>query len=226
MNGEHTPPHSDPSTYSSDDDVEPTRGTRPYRDVSHIAGLVKEDSDFGSAPSKRALAALARREERKYFKEQQLLKKLKRESSELRLAMRLLSRGLEKLTTFVEVDDKLDEVQEHDLTEADRVAVRGMTVKSGPSISPDGGEGFDQALFSHGDARKHAKTDRDAGSHQTRSAWANDARPISLVSRYSSSNRNRMKERAIAGPPVNEKVIWDQVEGMNRAAMMSSGAIM
>jgi hypothetical protein len=217
-NGQHTPPLSDPSTHSSDDEaIESMRRSKSRRGINHIAALVKEDSDLESAPSKRAVAALARKEEKKYFKEQLLLRKLKRESSELKLAMRLLSRGLEKLSMFVEADEELDEWRGHGLIEAEMEPVRGMAERFQRSLSPEDLERFDQVHSTNGNTRKDVQNDQDPGFHRAKSerTKANDARPISLVSRYSSV-RNGMGESVIAGPPIKDEVIWDQVDGLNR----------
>ncbi len=218
-NGEHTPPHSDPSTHSSDDDISSPRRTTSRRGMNHIAALVKEESDIESAPAKRGFAALSRKEEKKYFKEQLLLKRLKCESSELKLAIRLLSRGLKKLTTFVEADEELDEVQSRrGLMAAEMAPVMGMAERLGRALGPDDDwEGFSQGPPSLG------KDGGDAGFRRKKRARANDARPISLVSRYSSV-RNSMGESVIAGPAIKDEVIWDQVDGLNRSAMINRGS--
>jgi hypothetical protein len=228
LNGEHTPPLSDLSSHTSDDDMGGTPPTRSSRNVHHVSTIAKEDSDIEpSTPSKRAFAALARREQKNYFKEQLLLKKLKREGCELQLAMRLLSRGLEKLTTFVETDEEFGESGGHGLRGGEMVPVKGMAKRLGQLLSPEGWEGFDQD-FGHedhqeddADAGARAKHERDVvGSARMKSAFSNDARPIRLVSRFSSVRRGGS---VIGGLPIRDDVIWDQVEVLNKAAIRVDG---
>lgn len=220
-NGQHTPPLSDPSTHSSEDDhMECMRRSKSRRSVNHIAALVKEDSDIESAPSKRAFAALARREEKKYFKDQLLLKKLKRESSELKLAVRLLSRGLEKLTIFVEADEELVEERGHGLIEAERSARTHR-----PKGDREAFERISTPHRAHDDdhaAGKSVRNEGDAAFRRKRSDRAVDERPISLVSRYSSV-KDIVGESVGTGPPVQDEVIWDQVEIVNRMAIHYGG---
>jgi len=229
----------------------PRRTTPCCGAVKHLGTLVKEDSDMEPAPSKRALATLARREQKKYFREQLLLKRLKREGCELQLAMRLLSRGLEKLTTFVESNegDEFGGGGGHAglglRAGGDMVPIRGMAERLGQLLSPDGWEGFDgdfgreeagaddvddvDDVDDDGDVNVEAaaKHERDAvgAGGRVKSAWSSDRTgPIRLVSRFSSVRRG-MGGSVVRGLPVRDDVIWDQVDVLNRAAIRVHGCV-
>lgn len=222
--GPYTPPLSEPSPHSSGDDMENTHRTEASQDVNDIAPLAAEEGDSESTPSKQAFAVLARKEEKKYLKEQLLLRKLKRESSDLKLAMKLLSRGLEKLTTFVETDEELNEVRGRGLLGAEMERIKRMAESFECSLSPEDWEGHDQDTFRHDHPEKHTLNDVDVSLRQAESARVDDNRPLSLVSRYSSV-RNSMGESVISGPPIKDETIRNQLEGFNRATMLKSGSI-
>ncbi|ERF71057.1 hypothetical protein EPUS_03337 [Endocarpon pusillum Z07020] len=222
--GQYTPPLSEPSPHSSGDDMENTHRPEASQDVNDISPLAAEEGDFESTPSKQAFAVLARKEEKKYLKEQLLLRKLKRESSDLKLAMKLLSRGLEKLTTFVETDEGLNEVKGRELLGAEMERVKRMAESFECSLSPEDWEGLDQDTFRHDHPEKHTLDDVDVSLRGAKSARVDDNRPLSLVSRYSSV-RNSMGESVISGPPLKDETIRNQLEGFNRATMLKSGSL-
>jgi hypothetical protein len=248
LNGEHTPPLSDLSSHTSDDDMgEAPRTKASCGVVKHLGALVKEDSDMVPAPSKRTLATLARQERKKYFREQLLLKRLKREGCELQLAMRLLSRGLEKLTMFVE-SDEADEFGGHGghaglgLRAGDEMMpVPGMAERLGRLLSPDGWEGFDQNFGREAEEEGENDDDDDddddnannadveaapidegaavGADGRVKSAWSSDRPdPIRLVSRFSSVRRGGSAS-VVGGLPIKDDVIWDQVDVLNRVAI-------
>jgi hypothetical protein len=223
LNGEHTPPRSNPSTHSSDDDddddddddMERKDGSKSYGGAHHIAALAKEDSDLESLPTKRDIAALKRKEEKRYYKEQILLQKMKREIAELKLATRSLSRGLEQLTTRVEADEQVARIRGYSLIEAEMEPVKGIAERFGRSLSPEDWERFDHSRF--GPLQEDSEAGRENSSfRRVKSSRAGDeARPLSLISRFNSV-RNSMGESVIGGPPIKDEVIWSQLEGLNR----------
>lgn len=229
-NREHTPPHSEPSIHSSDDDDDdetihrfPTPGHSGCTNT-HIRALVTEDSNPESDPSKHGFAALARKEETRYLKEQLLLQRLKRESSELKLAMRLLSGGLEKLTMFVNgVEDVEKEGRReglkgrgYGLIEKEMEPVRALVERgfhggSLPGAISTVSPGRDDGVRSFEQVREDSVGVERRGSN----VHANDARPISLVSRYSSvrkRDRNSMGESVLTNPVVKDEMIRIQME--------------
>ncbi len=199
LNGEHTPPHSDPSSHSSDDDAVRRRDqSKSHRSAHHISALAKEDSDAEFPASKRDVAALKRKEESRYFTEQLLLRKMKREIAELKLATRSLSRGLEQLTTHAETDEEIARVRGYSLMDAELEPVKSIAERFERSLSPEDWEGFDRSppRLQEDDEADADTSSRRAKSPRAKSPRATEARPLSLVSRYNSA-RNSTGESVI-----------------------------
>lgn len=246
-NGEHTPPHSIPSARSSGEDEDEGDGfdslfQHPsYKDNHHHAAVAKDRHHFHSVPAVRTFAQVVRKEDRKYVQRQQHLNKMRWESSELKVAIRLLNRGLEKLTTvvdgceFVHRPGGLEQGVNAEIAEELAIGSKPTTTTTKPT-------GFGRTLsttvressdLSHTwPTRVNEKTretnDKDqlhrGIGQRAKSVRANDARPLSLVSRYSSA-RNRMGDFVTtrSQPPAKEikaEPIWSQ-EGLDQATVVA-----
>ena len=176
LNGEHTPPHSDPSSQSSDGDMEITGRSKSYRGLHHIAALAQEDRELVSTSSQRT-------EDKNYIKDHLRVKKLKNKSADLKLAVALLSRGLEKLTVCMEEDEDVARLRGYGLIEAEMEPIREVAKKYGREPHHEEWRGYD-----HASSRPEDKADagKDTSFRRVKSARVNDARPLSLVSRYGS----------------------------------------
>lgn len=230
--------HSDTSTYLSDDGIESSLGRRcPPRRIDPIAALViKEDSDIEPAASTRASGGLAGQEERKCDRERQRLKEPRRESSELRLAMRLLSTGLAKLTKVVELDGELNVCGRRPgmMMEAGAKPIPGSGERSAPSLGADDWEGLCRAGglgFADEEEVEGLGVGDDAGNGvvnpDDHRLWANGSaaaaaaapwskeRPLHLSSArsYSSLTTSMAEKRHLPGPAIKDEVIWTQLEG-------------